>query len=89
MTGPKLLLLDEPSRGIDIGAKAEIYRKMRELAAEGIGILFVTSDLEEVRALSDRTIVMADCRVTGEFAADAPGAEIIAAATPGKSSEAA
>ena len=73
MTEPKVLLMDEPSRGIDIGAKAEIYRTMRELAAEGIGIIFVTSDLEEVLALSDRIIVMADGRVTGEFATGRSG----------------
>ena len=67
MTQPKVLLMDEPSRGIDVGAKAEIYKTMRELAAEGIGIVFVTSDLEEVLALSDRILVMADGRVAGEF----------------------
>ncbi|MBX2880819.1 MAG: sugar ABC transporter ATP-binding protein, partial [Granulosicoccus sp.] len=67
MTDPKVLLMDEPSRGIDIGAKAEIYRTMRQLSAAGIAIVFVTSDLEEVLALSDRIIVMANGRVTGEF----------------------
>ena len=82
MTGPKVLLMDEPSRGIDIGAKAEIYRTMRKLAADGIGIIFVTSDLEEVLALSDRIIVMADGQVAGEFPKDAPAADVIAAATP-------
>lgn len=84
MTGPKVLLMDEPSRGIDIGAKAEIYHKMRNLAAEGIGILFVTSDLEEVLALSDRIVVMADGRISGEFANGAKAADVIAAASPGK-----
>ena len=59
MTGPKVLLMDEPSRGIDIGAKAEVFRTMRRLAADGLGILFVTSDLDEVLALSDRILVMA------------------------------
>ncbi|MDD9729746.1 ATP-binding cassette domain-containing protein, partial [Mameliella sp. AT18] len=67
MTGPKVLLMDEPSRGIDIGAKAEVFRVMRQLAAEGLGIVFVTSDLEEVMSLSDRIIVMSDGRITGEF----------------------
>ncbi|WP_062011812.1 sugar ABC transporter ATP-binding protein [Aureimonas sp. AU4] len=66
MTGPKVLLMDEPSRGIDIGAKAEVFRVMRELAAGGLGILFVTSDLEEVMELSDRILVMSNGRVTGE-----------------------
>ncbi|HXZ16982.1 MAG TPA: sugar ABC transporter ATP-binding protein, partial [Roseiarcus sp.] len=53
MTAPKVLLMDEPSRGIDIGAKGDVFRIMRRLAAQGIGILFVTSDLDEVLALSD------------------------------------
>lgn len=82
MTRPKVLLMDEPSRGIDIGAKAEIFRMMRKLAADGLGILFVTSDLEEVLALSDRILVMADGRLSGEFASGAPAADVIAAATP-------
>ena len=67
MTGPKVLLMDEPSRGIDIGAKAEVFRVMRTLAAEGLGILFVTSDLEEVMELSDRIIVMSNGCVTGDL----------------------
>ena len=58
MTKPKVLLMDEPSRGIDVGAKAEVFRTMRRLAAEGLGILFVTSDFEEVMSLSDRILVM-------------------------------
>lgn len=82
MTGPKVLLMDEPSRGIDIGAKAEVFRTMRKLAADGMGILFVTSDLDEVLALSDRILVMADGRITGEFPGTAPAATIIAAAAP-------
>ncbi len=68
MTNPRILLMDEPSRGIDIGAKAEVFRVMRKLAAEGLGIIFVTSDLEEVMSLSDRIIVMSNGRITGEFA---------------------
>jgi erythritol transport system ATP-binding protein len=67
MTNPKVLLMDEPSRGIDIGAKAEVFKAMRDLAKAGMGILFVTSDLEEVMALSDRIVVMSNGRVTAEF----------------------
>lgn len=67
MTKPKILLMDEPSRGIDIGAKAEVFRVMRQLASEGLGIIFVTSDLEEVMGLSDRVIVMSNGKITGEF----------------------
>jgi simple sugar transport system ATP-binding protein len=82
MTRPRILLMDEPSRGIDIGAKAEIFRTMRKLAADGLGILFVTSDLEEVLALSDRILVMANGRLTGDFPAGAAAADVISAATP-------
>lgn len=87
MTDPKILLMDEPSRGIDIGAKAEVFRTMRKLAAAGLGILFVTSDLDEVLALSDRILVMADGRLTGEFAPSAGHAAVISAATRHKSKD--
>ncbi|WP_282047423.1 sugar ABC transporter ATP-binding protein [Roseibium album] len=84
MTAPKVLLMDEPSRGIDIGAKAEVFRTMRKLAAEGLGILFVTSDLEEVMSLSDRIIVMSNGRITGEFdGGNASEEQIIAASAIG------
>jgi len=83
MTNPRILLMDEPSRGIDIGAKAEVFRTMRKLAADGLGILFVTSDLDEVRALSDRILVMANGRITGEFPGNAAAAAIIGAASSG------
>ncbi|UJW77464.1 sugar ABC transporter ATP-binding protein [Rhizobium sp. SL42] len=82
MTKPRILLMDEPSRGIDIGAKAEIFRTMRRLASEGLGILFVTSDLDEVLALSDRILVMANGKLTGDFPAGADAAAVISAATP-------
>jgi erythritol transport system ATP-binding protein len=84
MTRPKILLMDEPSRGIDIGAKAEVFRTMRRLAADGLGILFVTSDLEEVLALSDRILVMADGRITGSFPSGANPADVISATVTAK-----
>lgn len=87
MTQPLILLMDEPSRGIDIGAKAEVFRTMRRLAAEGLGILFVTSDLDEALALSDRLLVMAHGQITGEFAAGVAAADVITAATPKRSTE--
>jgi ribose transport system ATP-binding protein len=65
--GPSLLLLDEPTRGIDVGAKQEIYRLMEELAEQGMSILFVSSELEEILGMSDRTIVMHEGRITGEL----------------------
>ena len=66
--GPRLLLLDEPTRGIDVGAKEEIYGLIENLASEGMGILFVSSELEEILGMSDRTIVMHEGHITGELA---------------------
>lgn len=68
--GPKILLLDEPTRGIDIGAKEEIYRLMETLAADGLAILFVSSEMEEVIAMSDRTLVMHEGCLTGQLSGD-------------------
>jgi ribose transport system ATP-binding protein len=65
---PKVLLLDEPTRGIDVGAKGEIYTLMDELAKSGVGILFVSSEMEEILALSDRVLVMHEGRIAGEIA---------------------
>ncbi len=62
---PKVLILDEPTRGIDVGAKAEIYRHMAALADEGITILMVSSDLDEVMGMSDRVVVMDERSITG------------------------
>jgi ribose transport system ATP-binding protein len=62
---PKVLILDEPTRGIDVGAKAEIYRHMAELAEQGMTILMVSSDLEEIIGMSDRVVVMHERRLTG------------------------
>ncbi|QYD72917.1 sugar ABC transporter ATP-binding protein [Paraburkholderia edwinii] len=81
MTTPKVLLMDEPSRGIDVGAKADIFKVMRDLAVKGLGILFVTSDLEEVMALSDRILVMSNGRVTAEFEADDATQDALVAAS--------
>jgi ribose transport system ATP-binding protein len=64
---PRVLLLDEPTRGIDIGAKQDIYALMEELARRNVAILFVSSEMEEVLGMSDRTIVMHEGRITGEL----------------------
>ena len=64
---PRVLLLDEPTRGIDVGAKQEIYELMDELAAEGLAVLFVSSEMEEIIGMSDRAIVMHEGRITGEL----------------------
>ena len=63
---PKILLLDEPTRGIDVGAKGEIYKLMEELAEKGVAILFVSSDMEEVLTMSDRVLVMREGTLSGE-----------------------
>jgi len=76
---PKVLLMDEPTRGVDIGAKAEIYRIMEELAESGVAILFVSSDLEEVLGVADRAIVMHEGAITGELARDQLSAEAVMA----------
>jgi ribose transport system ATP-binding protein len=65
---PKLLIMDEPTRGIDVGAKAEVHALMSHLAQEGMGILMISSEMPEIIGMSDRVIVMCQGRVTGEFA---------------------
>ena len=62
---PRVLILDEPTRGIDVGAKAEIYRHMAALADEGLTILMVSSEMEEVLGMSDRVVVMRERRIAG------------------------
>ncbi|MFC2016010.1 sugar ABC transporter ATP-binding protein [Chloroflexota bacterium] len=64
---PKLLILDEPTRGIDVGAKAEVHHMVNDLAAEGLGIILISSDLPEVLAMSDRILVMREGRQMGIF----------------------
>jgi len=66
-TKAKILIFDEPTRGIDVGAKNEIYHLLRELAKEGLAVIMVSSDLEEVLGLSDRIYVMYNGTITGEF----------------------
>jgi len=65
MTQPKILLLDEPTRGIDVGAKAEIHRLVTQLAGQGVAVLMISSEMPEVLGMSDRVMVMHEGRVTG------------------------
>ncbi len=67
LTNPKVLFLDEPTRGIDVGAKQEIYAEINELAKQGLAIVMVSSELPEVLGLSDRVLVLHEGRLTGEF----------------------
>lgn len=64
---PSLIILDEPTKGIDVGSKNEIYQLINKLAADGAAIIMVSSDLPELMAISDRFIVMAEGRIVGEL----------------------
>jgi rhamnose transport system ATP-binding protein len=83
---PRLLILDEPTRGIDVGAKAEIHRLMSELAAEGVAILMISSELPEVLGMSDRVLVMREGRLAAEFDRAAATSEAVGAAMMGGAS---
>ncbi len=82
-TGARVLLLDEPTRGVDVGAKEEMHALIRRLASEGVAILLLSSDLPELLALADRTYVMRDGRVVGELQGDAQSAEQVMALAVG------
>ncbi len=83
-TEPKILILDEPTRGVDIGAKKEIYDLMNQLAAQGVAIIMISSELPEVLGMSDRILVMHEGRLTAEFTkAEATQENIMHAATGG------
>lgn len=82
---PKVLILDEPTRGVDVGAKREIYQLMNELAERGVPILLVSSDLPEVLGVSDRIVVMHEGRITGELSrGEATQEKVMQLATGGK-----
>jgi len=81
---PRVLILDEPTRGIDVGAKAEIYGHMARLAAEGLTILMVSSEMEEVLGMSDRVVVMRERRIAGVLPREAFSAEAVAALMTGQ-----
>jgi rhamnose transport system ATP-binding protein len=81
-TRPSVLILDEPTRGIDVGAKAEVHRLMGELAASGLAILMISSELPEILAMSDRVLVMREGHLAAELShADATQERIMAAAS--------
>jgi rhamnose transport system ATP-binding protein len=81
-TKPRVLILDEPTRGIDVGTKAAVHRLMSSLAAQGMAILMISSELPEILGMSDRILVMREGRLTGQFnRADATQEKLMAAAT--------
>jgi ABC-type sugar transport system ATPase subunit len=67
---PKILIIDEPTKGVDVGTKAEVHQLLRELANQGVGILFISSELPEILGLADRILVMYEGQLRGELPAD-------------------
>jgi rhamnose transport system ATP-binding protein len=81
-TEPKVLIVDEPTRGIDVGTKSEVHRLLSSLAGEGLAILMISSELPEVLGMADRVLVMHEGRITGELSReDADEERIMRAAT--------
>lgn len=83
-TRPQILILDEPTRGIDVGAKAEVHQIINELAAQGLGIILISSDMPEIMAMSDRILVMREGRQMGIFTREEATQEIILTAAMGQ-----
>jgi ribose transport system ATP-binding protein len=83
VTNPKILILDEPTRGIDINAKNEIYNLIKDLAANGMSIILASSEIPEILALSDRILVMAEGKLKDSFlAAEATEDKLLKSALP-------
>ena len=82
MRSPSLLLLDEPTRGVDPRSKAEIYRILRRLSSQGLSILFTSSEIEETRTLADRVLVLCQDRISAEFSYAELTDEALFAASP-------
>ncbi|MEM6159529.1 sugar ABC transporter ATP-binding protein [Erwinia sp. P6884] len=83
MTRPEVVLLDEPTRGIDVGAKTDVYHLIGSMAREGLAVMFSSSELDEVMALADRVLVMADGKITADLSrTEATREKLIVASTP-------
>jgi erythritol transport system ATP-binding protein len=78
-TRPRVILLDEPSRGIDIGAKAEVFKLLAERAAQGLAVIFSTSEVAECLSIAHRIVVMRRGRISAEFGPDITKEQIMAA----------
>ncbi|MBI0028764.1 ribose ABC transporter ATP-binding protein RbsA [Gilliamella sp. B14448G11] len=87
MTRPSILILDEPTRGVDVGAKKEIYQLINQFKQQGLSVILVSSDMPEVLGMSDRILVIYDGTVTGEFSISDATQEKLMAAAVGKSQE--
>lgn len=84
MTRPKVLILDEPTRGVDVGAKKEIYQLINQFKKEGLSIILVSSEMAEVMGMSDRILVMHEGRISGDYAIAEATQEVLMAAAVGK-----
>jgi ABC-type sugar transport system ATPase subunit len=87
-TKPKILILDEPTRGIDVGAKFEIHKIMTQLVEEGMSIIMISSEMPEILGMSDRIIVMHEGHIKGKFDSDETSQEKILACALGGSNNA-
>lgn len=76
-THPRVMVIDEPTNGVDVGAKQDIHNILRELAAQGIGVIMISSDLPEILAVSDRILVMRRGHIVAEFNGDDATQELI------------
>jgi rhamnose transport system ATP-binding protein len=88
-TSPKLLIVDEPTRGIDVGTKSEVHRLLSELAGQGLAVLMISSELPEVLGMADRVLVMHEGRLTGTFTREEADEERVMRAATGQIQEAA
>ncbi|GAA4522728.1 hypothetical protein GCM10023191_102120 [Actinoallomurus oryzae] len=83
-TEPSVLIVDEPTRGIDVGTKAEVHRLLSELAGQGLAVLMISSDLPEVLGMADRVLVMHEGRLTAEIPRGEATEESVMAAATGR-----
>jgi rhamnose transport system ATP-binding protein len=86
---PRVLILDEPTRGVDVGAKADVHRTISQLAAQGLAIVLISSELPEILGMSDRIVVLREGRVAGELDASEATSERVMEAATGAAAEAA
>jgi len=82
-TGPRVLIVDEPTRGIDVGTKAEVHRLLSQLAADGVAVLMISSDLPEILGMADRVLVMREGRISAEFPREGATEQTVMAAATG------
>ena len=82
-TGPRVLIVDEPTRGIDVGTKAEVHRLLSQLAADGVAVLMISSDLPEILGMADRVLVMREGRISAEISREGATEQTVMAAATG------